>query len=87
MVPNSPLPTRMLATYEYEPDSSKISHAFKKLLTLRVAHLLIGNFARCESPLTDSQISMRLEMPIRLLHQILCDLVESGLFIETRTKR
>jgi membrane protein len=73
-------------TYEYKLDSSKISHTFKKLLTLRVAHLLIGNFARCETPLTDSQISMRLEMPIRLLHQILHDLVESGLFIETRTK-
>jgi hypothetical protein len=29
---------------------------------------------------------MRLEMPIRLLHQILYDLVESGLIIETRTK-
>ncbi|MEX1346198.1 MAG: YihY/virulence factor BrkB family protein, partial [Desulfobacterales bacterium] len=75
-----------VGTYEYELDSSKISHTFKKLLTLRVAHLLIGNFARCETPLTDSQISMRLEMPIRLLHQILHDLVESGLFIETRTK-
>ena len=25
-------------------------------------------------------------MPIRLLHQLLYDLVESGLFIETRTK-
>jgi membrane protein len=74
-----------VGTYEYEPDSSEISHAFKKLLTLRVAHLLIRNFSRCESPLTDLQISMRLEMPIRLLHQILYDLVESGLFVETRT--
>ena len=73
-------------TYEYEPDSSKVSHAFKKLLTLQVAHLLIRNFSRCESPLTDWQISKRLEMPIRLLHQLLYDLVESGLFIETRTK-
>jgi len=75
-----------VSTYEYEPDSSKISHAFKKLLTLWVAHLLIRNFSRCETPLTDSQISMRLEMPIRLLHQILYDLVESGLFVETRTR-
>ncbi len=74
-----------VATYEYEPDSSRISHAFKKLLTLQVAHLLVGNFSRCEPPSTDLQISMRLEMPIRLLHQILYDLVESGLFIETRT--
>jgi membrane protein len=73
-------------TYEYEPDSSKVSHAFKKLLTLQVAHLLVRNFSRCEPPLIDSQISMRLEIPIRLLHQILYELVESGLFIETRTK-
>ncbi len=75
-----------VATYEYESDSSRVSQAFKKLLTLQVAHLLIRNFSGCEPPLTDSQISMRLEMPIRLLHQILYDLVESGLFIETRTK-
>jgi len=74
-----------VSTYEYEPDSSKISHNFKKLLTLRIAHLLVRNFSRCETPLTDSQISMRLEIPIRLVHQILYDLVECGLFIETRT--
>jgi membrane protein len=73
-------------TYEYEPDSSKVSRAYKKLLTLQVAHLLIRNFSRCETPLNDWQISMRLQIPIRLLHQLLYDLVESGLFIETRTK-
>lgn len=75
-----------VTTYEYEPDSSKISLAFKKLITLQVAHLLIRNFSSCAPPLTDSQISTRLEIPVRLLHQILYDLVESGLFIETRTK-
>ena len=74
-----------VATYEYEPDSLSVSPAFKKLLTLQVAHLLIRNFSKCEPPLTESQISIRLEMPIWLLHQILYDLVQSGLFIETRT--
>ena len=73
-------------TYEYEPDFSKVSRAYKKLLTLQVAHLLIRNFSRCETPLTDWQISMRLEMPIRLLHQLLYYLVECVLFIETRKK-
>jgi membrane protein len=72
-------------TYHYEPNSLKVSPAFKKLLTLHVAHLLIRNFSKRETPLTDSQISKRLEIPIRLVHQILYDLVESGLFIETRT--
>ena len=53
-------------TYEYEPDSLKVSPGFKKLLTLQVAHLLIKQFANGDKPLTDSQISSRLNIPIRL---------------------
>jgi membrane protein len=73
-------------TYEFEPDCLEISAAFKKLLTLHIAHLLIKNFSNSERPLTDSQISDRLEMPIRLVHNILFDLVESGLVSEIKTK-
>jgi membrane protein len=69
-------------TYEYEPDSLKVSPAFKKLMTLQVVHLLIKKFANSEKPLTDSQISARLKIPIRLLHNIIFDLVESGLVSE-----
>jgi membrane protein len=69
-------------TYEYEPDSLKISPGFKKLMTLQVVHLLIKKFANSEKPLTDSQISARLKIPIRLLHNIIFDLVESGLVSE-----
>jgi membrane protein len=72
-------------TYEYEPDSLRVSPAFKKLLTLGVAHLLIQNFKKGKTPLTDSQISERLRIPIRLLHKILYDLVSSRLFVETKT--
>lgn len=72
-------------TYEYEPDSRKISPAFKKLLTLQVSHTLIHNFKDGKAPLTDAQISERLHIPIRLLHQILYELCAAGLFIETRT--
>ena len=73
-------------TYEYEPDCLKISPAFKKLLTLQVAHLLVQTFKNGEKPLTDAQISHRLDIPIRLMHQILYELVASGLLIETKTK-
>jgi membrane protein len=73
-------------TYEYEPDSFKVSSGFKKLLTLQITHLLIKKFANGDKPLTDIQISDQLEMPIRLVHNILFDLVESGLVSETRTK-
>jgi len=73
-------------TYEYEPDADKVSPAFRKVLTLQIAHLLIKNFARGESPLTDTEISSRLKMPIRLVHNILYDLVQSRVITETRTK-
>jgi membrane protein len=75
-----------VTTYEYEPDSLKISPAFKKVLTLQVTHLLVRNFAEGERPLTDSEISNSLRMPIRLVHNILFDLVESRLVVETRTR-
>lgn len=73
-------------TYEYEPDCLNISLGFKKLLTLQVAHLLIRNFFNGEKPLTYSHISNRLAMPVRLVHNIIFDLVESGLVSEIKTK-
>jgi membrane protein len=72
-------------TYEYEPDCLNVSRAFKKLLTLQIAHVLIKRFARGEKPATADQISEKLEMPIRLVHHVLFDLVESGLVSETKT--
>ncbi len=74
-------------TYEYEPDSLKVSPGFKKLLTLQIAQLLVKKFANGDKPLTDIQISGRLEMPIRLVHNILFDLVASGLVSETQTNQ
>jgi membrane protein len=73
-------------TYEYEPDCLKVSSGFKKLVTLQIAHLLIKKFENGDKPLTDSQISAQLEMPIRLVHNILSDLVESGLVSEIKTQ-
>ena len=73
-------------TYEYEPDSLKVSPGFKKLLTLQIAHLLVKKFENGDKPLNDSQISARLEMPIRLVHSILFDLVQAGLVSEIKTE-
>jgi membrane protein len=74
-------------TYEYEPDCLKVSSGFKKLLTLQIAQLLVKKFANGDKPLTDIQISGQLEMPIRLVHNILFDLVASGLVSETQTNQ
>ena len=71
-------------TYEYEPDAKNVSPAFKKLLTLQITHLLVKNFAAGDPPLTDTGISDRLKMPIRLVHGILYDLVQSRVISEVR---
>jgi len=74
-------------TYEYEPDSRRVSPAFKKVLTLQIAHVLVKNFSNGEKPLTDIEICTRLKMPIRLVHIVLHDLVRSRVVSEIRTRR
>jgi membrane protein len=66
-------------SYEFEPDYLKISPYFKKLLTLQIVHLMLKKFSSGEAPLNAVNISQKLEIPIRLVHQILEDLEECGL--------
>ena len=73
-------------TYEFEPDCSRVSSSFKKLLSLQTTHLLINNFSNGHKPLTANQISHSLEIPIRLVNQILYELVECGVAVETKTE-
>ena len=72
--------------YEFEPDSLQVSYSFKRLLTLRVTHLLIRNFREAGKPFTAAQISHTLEIPIRLVRQILFELVESAIASEVKTE-
>lgn len=63
--------------FEFESDCSNISYAFNKLLTLGVAHLLVKDFSEGNPPLSAEQIARRLEIPIRLVREIVYGLVES----------
>ena len=72
-------------TYEFEPDCLQIKPFFKKLLSLQIAHLLTKNFSKGNKALTAHEISHTLDAPIRLVNQILYELVESGLFSDTNT--
>jgi len=70
-------------TYEFEPDSLRTSGRFRKLLALRMVHLLVKNFCAGEKAWTATQISHALEIPIRLVRQILFELTESGILSKT----
>ena len=73
-------------TYEFEPDCRHISPIYNKILSLQIAHLVVMTFSKGEKPLTASKISHALEIPIRLVHQILDEFVESGIFSDTDIK-
>jgi len=65
--------------YEYEPDFSNISPRFRKLLALQILQLLALRFSKSDPPLGASDISHRLEIPIRHVSAILSELVSCGL--------
>jgi membrane protein len=70
-------------TFGFHPDYSRISVSSKKLLMLRIFHLLTKNFSLGEKPLDTIQISHRLEIPVRLVDQFLHELSDVGLVVET----
>ncbi len=70
-------------TFGFHPDYSRISISSKKLLMLRIFHLLAKNFSLGEKPLSPNQISYMLEIPVRLVGQFLQELSDIGLVVET----
>lgn len=74
-------------TYEFEPDCLNISHSFKRLLSLGVVNLLVTNFNKCRNPLASEDISHSLDIPIRLVRQIIFELKESNLVAEVKTAK
>ncbi|MBI9056728.1 MAG: YihY/virulence factor BrkB family protein [Labilibaculum sp.] len=71
--------------YEYEAESTEISYDYKRLLSLYILQVIIQNFEKNEEPLHSQEISHRLEMPIRLVREILFNLNNSGLISELVT--
>lgn len=74
-------------TYEFEPDALQASRRLKTLLSLHVAQRLVHNFSRGAPPLSARQLSRELEIPIRLVNEILFELTRSGILsvVDTRT--
>jgi membrane protein len=68
--------------YEFEKDCQTVSHSYKRLLALRVMHLIVKNFSNKEEALTSKQISNKLGMPGPMVQQIINDLTTAKLVSE-----
>lgn len=64
-------------TYEFEPDCLNVSHSYKLVLSLVVTELIVRNFCNGKDAFSATEISQKLEVPIRLVRQVLFELVES----------
>ncbi len=70
-------------TFGFHPDYSRISLSSKKLLMLRIFHLLIKRFSKGEKPPNTHQIANILEIPVSFVRKILYELIDIGLVVET----
>ncbi len=71
-------------TYEFDEDCRNVSHSFKRLLSLRIVHLLVKHFSNGEGTWNATQIAQKLEIPLRLVNQILYELVAAGIVSEVK---
>jgi membrane protein len=69
-------------TFGFQPDYSRLSISSKKLLVLKIFHLLVKKFSQGEKPFSATQIAHALEIPVRLVRQLLDELTNVGLVVE-----
>jgi membrane protein len=75
-----------LEKYEFEAEALHISPYNRRLLTFLVMYSIIKRFEKGERPYTSSELSRELGIPVRLVRDIVFDLIESGLIIEAATE-
>jgi membrane protein len=71
-------------TYEFEPDCLSASHSFKRLFSLLITQKLVQRFCQGEQPSDASQLSHELDIPVRLVRELLYELSESKVLSEAR---
>jgi len=72
--------------FEFRPDIRKVSHSFRRILSLMIMHLVVKNFSKSNPPLNGRQISSRLEIPLKLAQDLLDDLTAASLLTAIPTE-
>ncbi len=71
--------------YEFEADSLQISNHNKRILSLLISHYVVKIFDKGDAPPVSMHIGNELGIPIRLVRDILYDLVQAKILVETLT--
>ncbi|MCJ7693578.1 MAG: YihY family inner membrane protein, partial [Sedimentisphaerales bacterium] len=65
-------------TYEFEQDCLGASYSFKRLISLLLARTLVQDFCEGRKASNASELAQRLEIPIRLVREVLYELSEAS---------
>ena len=71
--------------YEFEAESLNLSIHNKRLLALLIMHHIVKNFEFGATPLTSSEFSKELGIPVRLVRELLFELTQANIVVETIT--
>ncbi|MEN6616258.1 MAG: YihY/virulence factor BrkB family protein [Syntrophorhabdus sp.] len=75
-------------TYGYHPDFSRIGIGGRRLLMLRIFHMLVKTFEKGQAPVSTADVSRTLRMPQRFAQHILNELSDADLVSEiTKSSR
>ena len=67
-------------SYEFDSDTRRISYSYRRLVLLMVASDVIKHFETGEKAPSGMELSNRLKLPVRLINEVLYDLVMSRVF-------
>lgn len=65
--------------YDYESDCKTVSRSFKRLLSLRVVHLLVHGFSKGESSPGERKLVEKIGCPPLLLREVLDELLQANI--------
>ncbi len=68
--------------FEFESESLRVSHDYRRVLSLLIVHRVVNRFVEGEKALSSGEIARQLSMPVRIVRDILFDLTECGIFTE-----
>jgi len=71
-----------IENYEFEEDALKLSHNNKRILTLVIAYHVVRSFEEGGEPWSSDRLSHELGIPIRLVNDLIFDLVNAGILAE-----
>jgi membrane protein len=71
-----------IENYEFEETALKLSQNNKRILTLLISYHIIKNFEENGQPWTTDGLSHQLGIPLRLVNELVYELVEAGIVAE-----